>query len=227
MSAPYNTVFWCFLMLSAGVLSDAVLSGQLSQNLCVLCSYSQTERIPFVFCSNFVILVSILNSRCDKCTRRNRSESQTCPIMKDQRDFVLDDLEELGGKEFLLKNRNNIEILFLFLPPSCNCAFPLSIRTMRMHKLVPKIIFPSPEFNRSIIFSMWQKYVFLWFCFSLWSTRRNKYIRLYLWGFLLVVVVLLVAQVRDQLIQWENADPRMRMVFEQSLNSNFHSIFTL
>ena len=47
------------------------------------------------------------------------------------------------------------------------------------------------------------------FCFSLWSARTSKYIRLqrkifelHLWGFLLVVVVLFVDQVCDQL-EWE------------------------
>ena len=60
----------------------------------------------------------------------------------------------------------------------------------------------------------------LWFCVSLWSARKSKYIRfqrtifeLHLRGFLLVVVVLLVAQVRDQLTQaMRNSDPRVRIV---------------
>ena len=75
----------------------------------------------------------------------------------------------------------------------------------------------------------------LWFCLSLWSGRKSKYIRfqrkifeLHLRGFLLVVVVLLVAQFRDQLIQaMRNSDPRVRIVFVYRFNSNFHSIFTL
>ena len=66
--------------------------------------------------------------------------------------------------------------------------------------------------------------------------RKSKYIRfqrkvfeLHLRCFLLVVVVLLVvAQVRDQLIQaMRNSDPRVRIVFVYGLNSDFHSIFTL
>ena len=61
-----------------------------------------------------------------------------------------------------------------------------------------------------------------WFCFSLCSARKSKYIRLqckffelHLRGFLLVVVVLpVVAQVRDQLIQsMRDSDPRVRSVF--------------
>ena len=75
----------------------------------------------------------------------------------------------------------------------------------------------------------------LWFCFSIRSARKSKYIRfqrtifeLHLRGFLLVVVVLLVAQVRDKLIQaMRNSDPRVRMVLVYRLNYNFHSIFTL
>ena len=74
-----------------------------------------------------------------------------------------------------------------------------------------------------------------WFCFGLWSARKSKYIRfqrkcfrLSLRGLLLVVVVLLVAQVRDQLVQaMRNSDPGVRIVFVHRFNSNLHSIFTL
>ena len=74
-----------------------------------------------------------------------------------------------------------------------------------------------------------------WFCFSLWSAHKSKYIRLqrkffgfHLRGFLLVVVVLFVNQVCDQLIQaMRNLDPRVRMVLVQRCSCNFHSIFTL
>ena len=45
---------------------------------------------------------------------------------------------------------------------------------------------------------------------------------------LLVVVLLLVVQVRDQLIQaMRNSDPRVRIVFVHRLNSDLHSKFTL
>ena len=45
---------------------------------------------------------------------------------------------------------------------------------------------------------------------------------------LVVVVVLVVAQVRDQIIQdMSISDPRVRIVFVYKFNSNFHSIFTL
>ena len=45
---------------------------------------------------------------------------------------------------------------------------------------------------------------------------------------LLVVVVVFVAQVRDQLVQAiSNSDPRVRMFLVHRLNSNFQSIFTL
>ena len=45
---------------------------------------------------------------------------------------------------------------------------------------------------------------------------------------MLVVVVLLVAQVRDQLIQsMRNSDLRVRIVFVDRFNSDFHSMFTL
>ena len=39
---------------------------------------------------------------CDKFTRRNRLELIHCPAVQDQWDCVLNDLEELGDKEFLV-----------------------------------------------------------------------------------------------------------------------------
>ena len=45
--------------------------------------------------------------------------------MKDQQDCVLNDLEELGGKEVLLKHQYNTEIYscFLLLLPCCSSTF--------------------------------------------------------------------------------------------------------
>ena len=56
-----------------------------------------------------------------------------------------------------------------------------------------------------------------------------KFFELHLRSFLLVVVMfLVVAQVRDQLIQaMRNSDPRVIIVFVYRFNSDFHSIFTL
>ena len=91
--------------------------------------HRQKEYCLF-FCSIFDLPVSILNLwwsvnwlhiRRDKCTRRNHPESKHCLVMKDQWDCVLIDLEELGGKEFLLKDRYNTKIFscfLLFLPRS-------------------------------------------------------------------------------------------------------------
>ena len=57
---------------------------------------------------------------------------------------------------------------------------------------------------------------------------QRKCFRLRFRSFLLVVVVLLVAQVRDQLVQaMRNSDHRVRIVFVHRFSSNFHSIFTL
>ena len=54
--------------------------------------------------------------RCDKCTRRHRSELLHCPVMKDQWDCVLNDFEELGIKEFLvMMDQYNIAIFSCFL----------------------------------------------------------------------------------------------------------------
>ena len=70
--------------------------------------------------------VNWLHIRCDKCTRRNCLELIHCPAMKDQWDCVLNDLEELGDKEFLvLMDQNNIEIFSccLRILPSCSSTY--------------------------------------------------------------------------------------------------------
>ena len=59
--------------------------------------------------------------------------------MKDQQDCVLSDLQELGGKEFLLKIEYNTEI-FSCSSSSCHDALPLLIRPMsRIHKMILKV----------------------------------------------------------------------------------------
>ena len=75
--------------------------------------------------------------------------------MNDQWDCVLNDLEEVEGKEFLvLTNQYNIVIFsfYLRLLPSCSSYIIRPI--VRVLKFVLKIIFQSPEFNRPIFFSM-------------------------------------------------------------------------
>ena len=61
----------------------------------------------------------------DKCTWRNRPESRHCPVMKDQWDCVLNDLEKLGSTRLLLMNQYNTGIFscFLLLLPSFSSTF--------------------------------------------------------------------------------------------------------
>ena len=62
-----------------------------------------------------------------KGTRRNCSESTHCPAVQDQWDCVLSDLEELGGKEFLvLADKHSIEIFSCCcrLLPFCSSIHP-------------------------------------------------------------------------------------------------------
>ena len=85
-----------------------------------MCSLQPYRTLSVFPCPNFVLPVSILNLwwsvnwlhiRCDKCTRRNCSELTHCPLVRDQWDCVLNDLEELGDQEFLvLTSQHNIEI---------------------------------------------------------------------------------------------------------------------
>ena len=66
-----------------------------------------------------------MHIRCDKCSRRNRSELIHCPVMKDQWDCVLNDLEELGDKEFIvLMDQYNTETFScVLLLPCCSSTF--------------------------------------------------------------------------------------------------------
>ena len=52
-----------------------------------------------------------MHIQCGKCTRRNCAEVKHCPVVKDQWDGVLHDLEELRDNELLvLTSQYNIEI---------------------------------------------------------------------------------------------------------------------
>ena len=73
----------------------------------------------------------------DKCTWRNHPESRHCPVMKNQQDCVLNDLEELGDKKISLENQYNTEIFSCFLL-LLSWTLPLFIRSMlRIHKMTP------------------------------------------------------------------------------------------
>ena len=63
-------------------------------------------------------MINVLEEMCLELTH--------CPVVKDQWDCVLNDLEELGGKEFLvLMDQYKIEIFscFLRLLPLCSSTF--------------------------------------------------------------------------------------------------------
>ena len=65
------------------------------------------------------------------------------------------------------------------------------------------------------------------YCFSLRSACKRKYFRLRR-GLLLVVVVLLVDQVCDLFVQvMRNSNPRVRIVFVNRFNYDFHSMLIL
>ena len=124
--------------------------------------------------------------------------------MMDQQDCVLNDLEELGGKEFLLKHQHNTES-FLVSSSSCHAALPLIIRPMlriqSLHHLLEVESHDEEDWSVSltlksqrvnILVVQYQSKFFpdgysscrwgnrstsLWFCFGLRSARKSKYIR--------------------------------------------------
>ena len=165
MSTQY-TVFWCFFTLSANTKQDAVHPSQSHPDLCVPCSLDpQTWRIPSVFCSKFVLLVAILNSwsinwlliQCGKCTRTNRSELIHHRVMKDQWDCVLNDLEELGDKEFLLlMEQYNNEIFSCFLRLLSLYSSTFHQTNVELETSFRKFL-ESREFNRSFFVDTMKK----------------------------------------------------------------------
>ena len=73
---------------------------------------------------------------------------QHCLVMKDQWDWVLKDLEELGNTRNVWKNQHSTGF-FLVSSSSCQANFKFAIRSvMTIQKKFLKIIFDSPEFNR-------------------------------------------------------------------------------
>ena len=132
-------------------MQDVVWSNQVHTDLCDSWPwYSRLSRKPYVLpCLNFVLPVSILylwwnvnwlHIQCDKYTRWNCSDLTHCPVVKDHWDCVLNDLEELGDKEFLvLTSQYNVEIFSccLRLLPFCSSKF----HQTNAAKFVPKTIF--------------------------------------------------------------------------------------
>ena len=75
--------------------------------------------------------------------------------MKDQWDYVLSVLEELGGKKLFLKYQSSTDIfnlVLLLLPSIFSNDHPTNIGSV---ELTPKIILDSPELNCSVVFSLY------------------------------------------------------------------------
>ena len=99
----------------------------------------------------------------DKGTRRNCPELTYCPVVKDQWDCVLNDLEELGDKEFLVLMEQYIIEIFsccLRLLPSCASTYHqtkienaqicsedhLSVSRIPLHLLLEVIVHAEEEY---------------------------------------------------------------------------------
>ena len=120
--------------------------------------------------------------------------------MKDQWDFVLNDLEELGDKKFLvLTSQYNIEIFShgLRVLPFCSSIFHQTNAESSQSRTEDNLLISRIQLLHLLL-----------------DVDDHD--------------VLFVAQVRDQLFQsMRNYDPRVRIVFVYRFNSDFHSIFTL
>ena len=149
---PNTQCLGVFSTFSACTMQDVVWSSQACTDLCVPCPWD-SRAVKNTVCLSLpkfcVLPVSILNSwwsvnwlhiQYDKCTRIICPELTHCVVVRDQWDCVLNDLEELGDKEFrVLTSQYNIEIFFLVTSASCHFALPHFIRpTLRVAKFVPE-----------------------------------------------------------------------------------------
>ena len=167
------TVFWCLFRFCLYDARRGLVKSISCGSLWFLVHtiHSRKEYCLSVPAQNFVLPLSILNWRwsvnwlhiqCDKCIWRNCLELPHCPVMKDQWDCVMNDLEELRGKEFLvLTDQCSIEIFSccLRLLPSCSsihhqtniksaqiCSEDhLSVSRIRSHHLLLEVILHAEE----------------------------------------------------------------------------------
>ena len=85
-----------------------------------------TQNVPI---REKILIVALSQNGCiqyDKCTRRNCSELTYYPAVKDRWDGVLSDLEQLGGKEFLVLTSQYTVVIF----SCCLRTLPYFIRPM-------------------------------------------------------------------------------------------------
>ena len=215
-SIVHDVVYWGSIFCR--ILMPFVSGISRQEEYCLSLAWILTSRYQSIVYDRMKIKKHI---QCCKYVGRIHAELSHCPAMKDQWDYVLNNLEELGDKEFsVLMDQYNIEIFSCCLRPFATCTLPLLIRPMfGLHNIVPKIHTPSISRVQSlhhllevddhdeeeysvvlilvsdwrIIFwlnisplflSNWYSFckwagrsTSLWFCFSLWSARKSKYIR--------------------------------------------------
>ena len=101
--------------------SRSITSGSLRSLFTGSTAVKNTVCLLLKFClpginPEFVMECKLIAHPCDNGTRRNCSELTHCLVVKDQWDCVLNDLEELGDREFfVLMGQYNIELFSCFL----------------------------------------------------------------------------------------------------------------
>ena len=86
--------------------------------------------------------------------------------MQDQKDCVLNVLEELGHAQLFLKNQYSTGFFLVSSSSSCQACFPLATGQMRaIQETFLKIFSNSPELNGSIFFSI----------HMLWMTKKTHH----------------------------------------------------
>ena len=124
MSTQY-TASWCFFhALCKYCARRGTLKSIFSGSLCSLSLRSISRKNTVCLLLEFwppginpllMIEWRLTHIQYGKCIGRICSESQHCPAMKDQWDYVLSVLEELGGKQLFLKYQSSTDISFLLL----------------------------------------------------------------------------------------------------------------
>ena len=108
-----------------------------------------------------------------KYVGRVHSELSHCLVMKDQWDYVLNVLEELGNRELFLKYQCSTDISFLLLLLLPSMPSNDHQTNTVFVEIIPKIILNFPELNSSVVFSLYNVEED-WLLSSKSRTKREK-----------------------------------------------------
>ena len=141
---------WCVKVNLVRIFVFLIHRIHYKKEYCLSVAQNLTSRCQIL---NLWRNVNWLHIKCDKCSRRKCPELKHCPVVKDQWDCVLNDLEELGDEFLVLMDQYNIEIFscFLLLLPLYPSTFhQTNVEIVQNYSEDHRSV---SEFDRSIFFS--------------------------------------------------------------------------